>query len=265
MTAGVLIFGFNNDKTDYVGMAEWSAKNIHTHLQLPVAIVTDNNDDPRLSTFDKVIIVSAESGGTRYFEDYDSIVTWNNASRTDAYALSPWETTLVLDADYVVNSSQLKMLFDIDQDFLCHRYAQNLATGNNLDSLNVFGEYNMPMWWATVMLFRRTEYVKNIFDCMQMVKNNWEHYRNLYHIPNRTYRNDFSLSIALGIVTGHTFEVNEIPWPLLSVMPSDSLTLHNNEYKIQFHDNQKPKYITFKDIDFHAMGKKHLENIIETS
>ena len=265
MTDGVLIYAFNNDKTDYVGMAVWSAKNIQHHLQVPVAIVTDNSDDPRLSIFDKIIIAPAESGGNRYFEDYDSVVVWNNASRVDAYSLSPWDTTLVLDADYVVNSSQLKTLFDVKSDFMCHRYAQNLSTGELLDGLNTFGDFKMPMWWATVMLFRKTDYARDIFKCMQMVKQNWDHYRNLYHIPNRTYRNDFALSIAIGIVSGHTFTVDEIPWPLLSAMPSDKLTNNNNNYTLHCMDNEKPKYISFNDIDFHAMGKKHLENIIATN
>ena len=41
MTSGVLIFAFNNEHIDYLAMANWSAKNIRRHLQLPVAVVTD--------------------------------------------------------------------------------------------------------------------------------------------------------------------------------------------------------------------------------
>ena len=113
MTAGALIFAFNNEQTDYVAMAEWSARNIRRWLNIPTAIVTDVNPrDQRLRGFDQVISATASAGGTRWFEDYQATVTWHNAGRTDAYTLSPWDQTLVLDADYVVASGQLKILLD---------------------------------------------------------------------------------------------------------------------------------------------------------
>ena len=43
MTAGALIFAFNNEQIDYVSMAKWSAKNIERHLGIPTRIIT--NDD----------------------------------------------------------------------------------------------------------------------------------------------------------------------------------------------------------------------------
>ena len=39
MTTGALIFAFNNEKTDYVALAAWSAANIHRHLDIPVALL----------------------------------------------------------------------------------------------------------------------------------------------------------------------------------------------------------------------------------
>ena len=41
LTQGMLIFAFNNEATDYIAMAAWSARNIRRHLDLPVAVVTD--------------------------------------------------------------------------------------------------------------------------------------------------------------------------------------------------------------------------------
>jgi hypothetical protein len=34
LSQGVLIFAFNNEATDYIAMAAWSAKNIRRHLEL---------------------------------------------------------------------------------------------------------------------------------------------------------------------------------------------------------------------------------------
>ena len=107
MTTGALIFAFNNEQTDYVALAGWNARNIRRHLNIPVAIVTVCTDPVRLRDFDRVIESRAESGGTRWFEDYQGTVTWYNAGRTEAFDLSPWDQTLVLDADYVVASDHL--------------------------------------------------------------------------------------------------------------------------------------------------------------
>ena len=267
MTTGALIFAFNNESTDYVAMASWSARNIRRWLNIPTAIVTDANPrDPRLSGFDQVISATASSGGTRWFEDYQATVTWHNAGRTDAYTLSPWDQTLVLDADYVVASDQLKAVLNSNQDFLAHAAAYDITGVDNFVALNEYGEYKMPMSWATVMMFRRGEHTQLIFDCMQMIRANWRHYKNLYKISSSTYRNDHALSIALNIVNGQTLEHNSIPWSLASITPEHTLTRTSKDcYRIDYVDQQKrPRWTTIRNQDFHAMGKQHLEKLIET-
>ena len=267
MTTGALIFAFNNEETDYLEMAAWSAKNIRRHLNIPVAVVTDvDPGDSRVSGFDRVITANASTGGTRWFEDYQKTVSWHNAGRTDAYVLSPWEQTLVLDADYVVASNQLRTIINADSDFMCHRLAFDIARGQELTELNQFGQHGLPMWWATVMMFRRSNTAQYIFDCMNMVKENWQHYRDLYGIQKSTYRNDFALSIALGIVSGHTGQVDEIPWDLNSLVPDTKVSRFHgpDTYLVEYTDQEnKPKQMSFMGLDFHAMGKKHLGDIIE--
>ena len=44
LTKGALIFAFNNEHIDYIAMAGWNAENIRKHLNLPVAVVTDDPD-----------------------------------------------------------------------------------------------------------------------------------------------------------------------------------------------------------------------------
>jgi len=266
MTTGALIFAFNNEETDYLEMAAWSAENIRRHLSIPVAVVTDIKDAGRNRSFDQVIEATPATGGTRYFEDYAKTVSWHNAGRTDAYNLTPWDRTLVLDADYIVASDQLRHIVDADSDFLCHRLAFDLARAHELNELNQFGKHNLPMWWATVMMFRKSNTAQFIFDSMNMIKHNWQHYRDLYGIQKSTYRNDFALSIALGIVSGHTGQVDEIPWNLNSITPEIKLSRFHgpDSYLLEYTDQeQQAKQISFMGLDFHAMGKKHLGDIIE--
>ena len=140
MTTGALIFARNNEQIDYKAMAHWSAKNIERHLGIPTHIVTDNSPNTN----------------SRHFSDVGN-VTWYNHNRMDAYRLSPWERTLVLDADYVVASNQLQAVLDVDQDFLAHRWAYDVTECNTFEGLNYFGNNHMPMWWATVMMFRKSK------------------------------------------------------------------------------------------------------------
>jgi hypothetical protein len=266
MTTGALIFAFNNESTDYVAMASWSARNIRRWLKIPVAIVTDCTDQDRTQTFDQVINTAPETGGTRWFEDYQATVSWHNAGRTDSYSLTPWERTLVLDADYVVASDQLKIVLDSDQDFLAHASAYDLTGKDNFVGLNEYGEYNMPMSWATVMMFQKSTHAELIFDCMRMIRYNWRHYKDLYQMPGSMFRNDYALSIALTIVNGQTLEYSSIPWDLASITPEHTLTKTSKDcYRIDYVDQEKrARWTTIRNQDFHAMGKKHLEKIIET-
>lgn len=254
MTTGALIFAFNNDQIDYVSMAAWSAKNIQRHLGIPTRIITDQD---------------VETVGTngRYFSDYGTTVVWHNESRTDAYKLTPWDQTLVLDADYVVASDQLKALLTADQDFLAHRWAMDVTGLNDFSGLNYFGNNCMPMWWATVMMFRHSARAQLIFETMTMVRQNWNHYRNLYKNSTPAYRNDHALTIALGVVNGHTVNHAGIPWNLATVAPEHKLSqVDQDQYRVDFLTaDQKSRYITIRNQDFHAMGKSYLGDIVANS
>lgn len=268
MTAGVLIFAYNNEEIDYVKLAAWNAASIHKYLELPVAIVTDCTDVPDI--FDVVIRTPKAGTDQRYFEDVGASVTWYNGNRCDAYSLTPWDQTIVLDADYIVCHSGLRTLLHVEEDFLCHTRAFDITNLRKLDDLNFFGKGRLPMAWATVMYFTKSNTASYIFDCMQMIKNNWQHYRDLYGINQKTFRNDYALSIALALVNGQTGKVASIPWDLPTLVPEHNLTMHkienyNTVFQAEYLDNQQqPKWFNWSGIDFHAMGKRHLEEIIET-
>lgn len=261
MTTGALIFAYNNEQTDYVAMAAWTASNIRRHLNIPVALVTDRPTDLK---FDQVIIQASEGDNGRWFGDYETNVVWRNQTRANAYHLTPWRQTLVLDADYVVASNQLQTVLSSPQEFLAHRWAYDVTGLNNFNGLNYFGTIHMPMWWATVMMFRRSKHAQLIFETMSMVRDNWTHYRNIYKNSSGTYRNDHALSIALGVVNGHTLDHVGIPWDLASLTPDHKLTqLAPDHYRVDFvNSNLKPRWIELRNQDFHAMGKKSLGEIV---
>jgi hypothetical protein len=246
MTTGALIFAYNNESIDYESMARWSACNIERHLGISTTIITGN----------------PAGTNTRYFSDVGT-VNWHNLNRMDAYSLTPYDQTLVLDADYVVASDQLKVLLDSQENFMCHRTAYDVTGLQTFDDLNVFGRNQFPMWWATVMMFRTSEQARLIFESMSMIRDNWTHYRNLYSNSRSTYRNDHALSIALNIENGHTLETTDIPWGLASLTPDHQLTqIDQDRYRVDFFtSDNKPRWIELT-ADFHAMGKQQLGAIV---
>jgi hypothetical protein len=247
MTTGALIFARNNEHTDYMAMAHWSAKNIKRHLGIPTHIVTDH---------------SRTDSGSRHFVD-SGTVTWHNTNRMAAYELSPWDRTLVLDADYVVATDQLRTVLDCGADFLAHRWAYDVTGCNDFQGLNYFGSVRMPQWWATIMCFNRCAQAELIFGTMAMIRDNWTHYRHIYKNSTPTYRNDHALSIALLVVNGHTLDHVSIPWQLASLTPEHQLTqLDQDRYRVDFVNTEgKRRWIELRQ-DFHAMGKQQLGNIV---
>jgi len=265
MTTGALIFAFDNAQIDYVAMASWCAANVKRHLNIPVAVVTDSKRADNDINFDRVIHSEPiAANNSRYFSDFGAHVEWKNSNRTDAYTLSPWDQTLVLDSDYVVASDDLNRVLESPQDFMCHRRAINLSDQDLVDLSTTFGDHKFPMWWATVMMFRRSNTAEYIFDSMTMIRQNWTHYRELYGIRETTYRNDYALSIALGIVSGHTLKVDSIPGVMLNCLPDQKLVQHEQDhYEIQYQaaDGMIRRF-GFHKYDFHAMGKKDLGEIV---
>lgn len=263
MTSGVLLFAFDSDKISYTKLAAWSAQRIHRHLELPVCLVTDHDASALPDVFDRVITVPRPERTRRYFDDLSDTVDWFNQGRCDAFHLSPFDTTLVLDVDYVVNSRQLLCLMDTTSDFLCHAGAIDVTNGQALSPC--FGRANIPMSWATVMMFRRTGQTELVFAAMHMVQQNWQHYRDLYGIDRPTYRNDHALSIARLLANGHWLGGDHIPWNLMSVLPNDKLLTDGDAdtWRVNYEANGRTRWVRMKDQDFHAMGKSFLEAVID--
>lgn len=245
---GVILFAFNNGITDYFLMAVRTAKRVNRFLNLPVTVVTDENTvlDNYENVFDKILIEKSDSTNVK-----DNKV-WINKGRHKALELSPYDETLVLDTDYLVNSDTLLRPFDMYDDFMCHNTTNFIMVNNVTEKVS---ERFIDTLWATVMYFKKTDRVKRIFECMQMIQDNYQHYINVFDIANTMYRNDYSLTIALWIVNGHTINKQDyIPWNLLHLNHQvKAYRVTDTEYV--FIDNNK--YIKLKDTDFHLLDKKN--------
>ena len=262
---GVVMFA-RNSKLDYMRIAQHNCKLIKEHLQLPVAVITDTKtrDESDTSMFDYVIMDDSEYQNTRvfYLKGEKLSTPWLNGSRSDAYDLTPFDRTLLLDADYLIMSSRYKTLFDVDQDFSCH-YDVLDVTGQNLYKTDErLSPYTIPMVWATAVVFNKSEFADTVFALMKIVKEHWKYYSALYQFNRKMFRNDFALSIALHILKGYGTDVCSIPWRL-PTLTSRARIIDYDERGIKYvYEKQERDYVGRVCHDIHVMDKKSLVDFI---
>lgn len=267
MKRGALLFAYNSPKYNYFKMAVATAKRVNHFLNLPVTIVTDETSiEDTEYTFDKTVIVKPDKDN---FRDWGA---WYNKGRYQAYELSPYDETLLLDTDYMVNSNKTLGIFDYYDDFCCHDNCNFLMQpGLPQEVLSV---YSFKTLWATVIAFKKTKRAEQIFKCLEMVQKNFEHYSNLHGFVAATFRNDYALTLALRIVNGHSNNTRDIiPWNLIHTgqknihVYKNNDTDYNTEYTVLYDNWQRGKirkeYITIKDMDFHVMNKDNFLELIE--
>ena len=262
---GAILFAFNSPKYNYCAMAEYTAKRINHFLNLPVTLVTDEDSKPTDDhPFDNIITVVPDKNNIREYQ------VWINKGRYQAYDLSPYDETLLLDVDYMVNSDKLLKLFDFNTDFCCHDNTSFLMHPGAAQE--VLSAYSYKTLWATVVMFKKTERAKQIFECLEMVQNNYSHYADIHNFIAGVYRNDYALTLALRIANGHSNVSNDIiPWDLIHVGKNTTVYKNdidplNTEFTVMFDNWQRGKirkeYMTIKDCDFHVMNKDNFVELI---
>ena len=195
---------------------------------------------------------------------------WINKGRYQAYEFSPYDETLLLDTDYMVNSNKLLKTFEMPTDFCCHDTTSFLM--NPEAAQEVLSVYSFKTLWATVVMFKKSNRTKQIFECLEMVQKNYDHYANIHSFIGGVYRNDYALTLALRIANGHSSLNSDIvPWNLVHVGKNTSVYKNSNdefntEYTVMF-DNWKrgkirKEYCTIKDTDFHVMNKENFVELI---
>jgi hypothetical protein len=266
MTRGVILIAHNND-TDYYRMACWAAKRITHFLQLPVSIITDQNTlDTTNSTgsfiFDNTYTVEPDRTNTINRK------SWFNKSRHLVYDLTPYEETLILDTDYVVNSKELLKTFDLPSDFVCYTSAKYMFVDRPNERIS---EVFQDTYWATVMRFRKTQRAQDIFQMITTIQENYEYYGELYKFLSSTFRNDYALTIAMRTVNGQLeLPQDSIPGQLQHLDTSTKVDmLAYNKFKlihnVEVRGRQRPAYIEVVDQDFHMLNKHELSVVIATS
>ena len=238
---GIVAFAANTDSTDYVAIANLTVPLAARVLGLPYTIITEEYINDYAYT------------NYRYDTDSEEFVQWRNIGRNLAYELSPYNETLVIDIDYIVQDQELLKIFELQWDYLLMRNARSL--NNEYISPNM-GSRGLPFVWATVFAFRKTPKAELFFNLVARIQNNYHYYRELFNVDSRQYRNDYAFAIADIILNGYQIQYTSIPGPLLNITHAiNSMTVENNKVIIKDTDRA---YVIPK-MNMHLMNKQYLQ------
>jgi hypothetical protein len=275
MNKGILIFAHNSREIDYGLMSLIAGKLASKSLKVPVSLATDRETKFWLQksgkyelaekVFDQIIEIDSPLGGNKrkiYDGDSFKIVPFENYSRADAWDITPYEHTLLIDSDFLIFSDNLNQYWEIDSDFLIASgvkdiYDQN-RMGYNVRYVSDTGTY---MFWATTVMFKKTPTSRTYFQLIDYIRKNYRYYSDLFRFDGRQYRNDRSFSVAKHILDGFETDFSYNLPDLLTVRDRDILHSVNNDGKICLLINQGNEIYfpaTIEGMDLHVMNKQSI-------
>lgn len=248
---GVVLFAFNSDSVNYTKIADTASKLIKKYLNLPITLITDNTANPEFE-YDRIITVEVKDGNYR-LDKKNNLIKWRNFDRCSVYDLSPYDETLLLDTDYLILDNSLLRLFEQPFDY---RLQYQMQTPSGISNEEM-GPSSLPLIWATVVLFRKTDRSRLFFNLVKRIQQNYNYYKILYNMRDKSYRNDHAFSIANIILNGYSLDQHtSIPWPMLTIKDDvKSLTIKNNLLIIRTHE----KALVTAQQDLHIMDKEYLQ------
>jgi hypothetical protein len=237
MTCGFLIHAYNNCEIDYGSMAVCCALLIKKHLTVnSTALVTVQDTYTHMvnmhseelihHAFDHIILtdISRNVADRTFFDTrYNrKAAPYYNTNRSDTLALSPFDETILIDADYLVLDNSLDKVWGSVEDIMVNKSVIDLNHVQNLGGFDKrIGLLGIELYWATVVYFKKTALVDSLFGMVQYIKDNYQYYSKLYNFPSSSYfRNDYALSVALHMINAHTEMKHVSSLPIQQLMVS---------------------------------------------
>lgn len=287
-TRGILMFAHNNQEIDYFRMAIINSLLIQKHLGLTseqITIVTDASTyEYGVSQFGEEKIEEAcvnfiisetdlkfKHNNQRTFKDtyYNpKMLPFYNVNRADAYQLSPYDETIVIDVDYLIFSDSLNHCWGHSNDLMMNWEFNDVLDCRKFDELDRLNPLGISMYWATVVYFKKTAESETFFNLVKHVRSNREYYSSLYKFNNGVYRNDFSFSIAAHMLYGFQDKgLPQLPVKLFKTFDNDDV--HKVKGDQLYLYVEKPRspgdfvLVKWKGIDIHIMNKWAVNRISE--
>jgi hypothetical protein len=271
-------------------MALVNAYMIRRHMgNIPISVVTSkfslerngNIIDELESVFDKILVDDDETIGesnirnfknTQYYQVADKFI---NENRYSAYTATPYDETLIIDVDYLIQDDSLNAVWGSEEDFLINDTAIGLDHRPLLGEEYRLNQTGIKMLWATVVYFKKTERARQIFELVSYIRENWEYFKLLYGFGGYLFRNDFAFSIAIHILNGflENDEFKRLPVPTLLTstdrdviydVADGSITFLYNDLNPKNQNHEHAFYMTkVKGHNVHVMNKLSMAEFLD--
>lgn len=284
---GIIMFAHNNSEIDYFKLAVLNSLLIQRHLGISnITVVTDPHSyDHGIKTLGKKLVNSAinnlivvekdkefKLANTRIYKDTSHTakpLSFYNVNRCDAYDLSPYEETILLDVDYLILSDTLNQCWAHNEELMMNWRYQDIMYERKDTTLNRLNDFGITMYWATVVYFRKTPYAETFFNCVKHVKENTQYYKDLYKWNGTLYRNDYSFSIAAHIMSGFQDKgISQLPTTLYKTFDTDDVHSAVDDHTLIMY-LEKPRspgdfmLTKWDGVDLHVMNKWAINRISE--
>ncbi len=284
---GIIMFAHNNAEIDYFRLAVVNSFLIQRHLGIKnITVVTDpaslDYAEKSLgkatidSAINNIIVVEKDKefklSNTRIYKDTSHTakpLSFYNVNRCDAYDLSPYEETILLDVDYLILSDTLNQCWGHNEELLMNWRYQDIMYDRKDPTLNRLNDFGITMYWATVVYFRKTPYAESFFNCVKHVKNNPQYYKDLYKWNGTLYRNDYSFSIAAHMMSGFQERgIPQLPTTLYKTFDTDDVhsAVSDNTLIMYLEKPRSPgdfMLTKWSGVDLHVMNKWAINRISE--
>lgn len=284
---GVIMFAHNNTEIDYIKLAYVNSLLIQEHMGLDrtqITVVTDPHSlehgkktigiRKMQQAFKNIVVVDKDmefkQSNIRMYKDTSHTskqLQFYNVNRCDAYDISPYDETILLDVDYLIQSDALNQCWGHNNELMMNWEFQDVLSERNFEELDRLGPTGITMYWATVVYFKKSTYAETFFNFVKHVKNNKDFYRDLYKWQGSMYRNDYSFSIAAHMVGGYQDKgVAQLPHKLYKTFDLDDVdrALASNDLLLYLEKVRSPGdfiLTRWKGVDLHVMNKWAINRI----
>ena len=202
MSKGFLMFAHNNDEIDYLKLAVVNAMLIKQNCDIhDITVVTNQasydytSENIKIEDYINNIIISEKdktfkSANQRIYKDTShktEILSFYNKDRADAYELSPYDETILLDADYLILSDALNNCWGHNNELMMNWSYEDIMYEREDPTLRRLHPVGITMYWATVVYFKKGNFAQQFFSTVQHVRDNRDYYQSIYKWPGNLY------------------------------------------------------------------------------
>ena len=276
---GILMVAHNNELFDYGKMAYASALAAAHYINEPVCLITDERtwdslirDFPDAETFflTPIFIEPNDKENERRFDMADGTRTrakYHNLTRLQAYDLTPFSETLLIDSDVLVQDAALRGVWGSHSAMRMNQRTSNLIKTSEYEPYRL-SENSLTAYWATICYFRKCPLMDEFFAMVEYVAQNYEYYGVLYGFSSGIIRVDFIFTIAAHILSGY---VNNASSVIESLPNDDTLFAWSRDVMINVTPGSATFMVDQKGTGFpvttyrtvHCMNKDSMQNMTD--